>query len=492
MVRRTFHVYCLRPDHRALGPLRDRRAYARLNHGAMNPADTVVAAPARLVTVTARAVDAHPMVFLRQAKGGPRGFWARADRWVAHSGAVATLSVSGDAATDRFAAVETEARELLEIPPATDGEFDAPSRFYGGFSFRSDHSPVDLWAGFTPALFHLPEFELEGGGRRPPRLTARALVGPGDGNVDQAVRLLLTRVGKIADGLREPPRVDGEAPLTVPTTRAESKRSVWEATVTDALAAISDGRVSKVVLARTMDVVTEDPLDPVEVVQHLWEENRGSHVFLFEPADGCPLVGAAPETVATMSRGTFHATAVAGTVARGETPEEQKALAARLLASEKDAVEHRIALDDMVARLGPLAHEVHAQPEPHVLTLARIQHLETEIRASVPEGSTVLKVLEALHPTPAVCGLPRDDALDFLSQEEPFERGWYAGPVGWFDVEGNGVFAPALRCAVARDRQWRLFAGAGIVAGSDPGLEWEETSMKFEPVLRALAASGAR
>ena len=127
-----------------------------------------------------------------------------------------------------------------------------------------------------------------------------------------------------------------------------------------------------------------------------------------------------------------------------------------------------------------------------MLTLARIQHLETEIRARVSEESTVLKVLEALHPTPAVCGLPRDDALEFLSRKEPFERGWYSGPVGWFDVEGNGVFAPALRCAVARDHEWRLFAGAGIVAGSDPRLEWEETSIKFEPVLRALAASGAR
>jgi len=432
------------------------------------------------------------MVFLRRAKGGPRGFWARADRWVAHSGAVATLSVDGSASTDRFAAIEAEARDLFELPPVTDGEPTAPSRYYGGFSFRSDHTPVDFWSGFAPALFHLPAFELEGGGRRSARLTVRALVGPDDGDVDRTVRLLLSRAGRIAEGLCEPSGAGDESPPTVPMTRVESERSLWEAAVTDALAVISSGRVSKVVLARTMDVVTEYRLDPVEMVQHLWEKNRGSHVFLFEPADGCPLVGATPETVATMSRGVFHATAVAGTVARGETPEEQEALAARLLASEKDAVEHRIALDDMVARLGPLAHEVHAQPEPHVLTLARIQHLETEIRASVPEGSTVLKVLEALHPTPAVCGLPRDDALEFLSHAEPFERGWYSGPVGWFDVEGNGVFAPALRCAVARDHQWRLFAGAGIVAGSDPGLEWEETSIKFEPVLRALAASGAR
>jgi menaquinone-specific isochorismate synthase len=262
--------------------------------------------------------------------------------------------------------------------------------------------------------------------------------------------------------------------------------------VRDALAAIDEGRVSKVVLARTLDVITETRLDPIEVVRNLWTENRGSHAFYFEPEEGCALLGAAPETVTTVSEGRFHATAVAGTVARGESASEQQRFAELLLASAKEGVEHRIALDDMVARLGSLADEIHAQSEPHVLTLARIQHLETEIRARLPEGTSALTVLDALHPTPAVCGLPRDAAFEFLENEEPFERGWYAGPVGWFDLDGNGVFVPALRCAVVRDLRWRLFAGAGIVEGSDPGLEWDETSIKFEPMLRALAASGAR
>ena len=151
----------------------------------------------------------------------------------------------------------------------------------------------------------------------------------------------------------------------------------------------------------------------------------------------------------------------------------------------------RIALDDMVARLETVAHQIRTDPQPHVLTLARIQHLETEIRASVPAGTGILDLLRLLHPTPAVCGLPRDEALTLLTEVEIFQRGWYAGPVGWFDADGNGVFAPALRCAVFHDGRWRLFAGAGIVEGSVPALEWEETAIKFTPVLEALAASGA-
>ena len=462
------------------------------NREAMNPADTVAAAQARrVVTVSAEVVGADPMDFLRRARGRARGFWARADHWMAHAGSLATLAANGTAPEGRFGEVQSRARDLFDFSNGDSGHLPAP-RFYGGFSFRSDHSPEGLWSGFPPALFHLPEVELAKTSGQPPRLIARALVDPEDGDVDGALARLLARTLRLGSILPDALHPRNAPPTTVPVTRHESKRSEWQAAVEHALTAIEGGAISKVVLARTLDVVAERRLDPIEVVEHLWGANRGSHVFLFEPEEGRALVGAAPETITTVSRGSFHATAVAGTVARGETPEEQRGFADRLLASEKDATEHRIALQDMVARLDSVAYDVTAQAEPHVLTLARIQHLETDIRARLTEGTSALSVLEALHPTPAVCGLPRDAALEFLEREEPFERGWYAGPVGWFDVEGNGVLAPALRCAVVQDRRWRLFAGAGIVAGSDPSLEWEETTMKFEPVLRALAESGAR
>ncbi len=275
----------------------------------------------------------------------------------------------------------------------------------------------------------------------------------------------------------------------VPARAVATERGAWEAAVEESLAAIRAGRVSKVVLARTMDI--DAPVDPADVVMHLWAMNRGSHVFLFEPSPSDALVGAAPETIATLRDGVFHATAVAGSIQRGASEREQRELAAALLASEKDRNEQRIVVDDLIARLETVAHQIRADRQPHVLTLARIQHLETEIRASVPAGTGVLDLLRLLHPTPAVCGLPRDAALDVLAEEEPFERGWYAGPVGWFDAEGNGVFAPALRTAVLHEGVWRLFAGAGIVEGSVPALEWEETGMKLAPVLDALEAAGA-
>lgn len=469
------------------------------NPGTMNPANPAVIAQARVLAVTVPAVGADPIRFLRRAGGGPRGFWARSERWIAHSGALATVSSEGTHPEGSFSGIETNARDLF-VPGSVQGVDETPGvRFYGGFAFRPEYAVADVWAGFPPALFHVPVLEIESVAGEDPVLTVRLLVDPETDAAESALTRLLTYAGRLCQELeaegdeREASEGSTRASSTqVPFSRAESERGAWNAIVGDALAAIDEGRVSKVVLARTLDVTTESRLDPIEVVRHLWTGNGGSHVFYFEPEAGCALLGAAPETITTVSGGRFHATAVAGTVARGETVSEQQRFAERLLASEKEGVEHRIALDDMVARLGPLADEIHAQPEPHVLTLARLQHLETEIRARLPEGTSALTVLDALHPTPAVCGLPRDAAFEFLEKEEPFERGWYAGPVGWFDLDGNGVFVPALRCAVVRDLNWRLFAGAGIVKGSDPGLEWDETSIKFEPMLRALEASGAR
>lgn len=449
----------------------------------MDPAEAIASVPAQLVTDSTFVESVSPLSALALAADRPRGLWAREGEWVAHAGTLDVLRA--DSGEDRFRAIR-EAASRFRPDPREPG---VPLRFFGGFSFHALHDATDHWLHFPQALFHLPEFELisrDGGA-----LLRAWAVREEDESEDAARERVRQSLEKGRLRLRElPDRLEDPAP--VPCARVATDPGVWRSEVEEALEAIHGGVVSKVVLARTLDVIGESPLDALRVLDFMWRENRGAHVFLFEPSPGHLIVGAAPETVATVDGGAFHATAVAGSVARGETDAEQRALAARLLGSAKDRIEQRIALDDMVERLRPLAESVRSAAEPHVLTLARIQHLETHIRARLREGIDVLTALETLHPTPAVCGLPRDAALRFLDREEPFERGWYSGPVGWFDAAGNGVFAPALRCAVAHGNEWRLFAGAGIVSASDPALEWEETGIKFEPVLRALSASGAR
>lgn len=342
-----------------------------------------------------------------------------------------------------------------------------------------------MWSHFPSACFQLPEAELE----HDPRAGKCALLVRGHDR-DEAERSWIRWAEALTrTGAAEPREVSRqrsrEAPLGRRTPVAE--RAAWSSMVWRTLRRIQAGEARKVVLARILDVTPARPVPPLDLVLSLWQESHGSHVFLFEPVTGEAVVGAAPETIASVVNGVVRATAVAGSVGVGVDSVETAQLARRLFNSEKDRAEHDVAVQDMVARLGALGCDVHRDVEPHVLTLARIQHLETKIAAGIPDGVTLLDILASLHPTPAVCGMPRNVALSILSESEVFDRGWYAGPVGWIASDGKGIFVPALRSAVSHGLGWRLFAGAGIVPGSDPALEWEETELKFDPLLRAMA-----
>jgi len=457
-----------------------------------------------LASVSMPLEGVEPGALLRLGEGGPRGFWAREGRWIAHIGAVATLETESDATVEpgsvvegewsadhrpdgRFTRIRESARELAASwrENSDPGREPKPTRWFGGFSFRSDHVAEGIWEGFPSAHFLLPAVELIGGDEGGVVSLKALRESPGD--PDSGLKEELRATVKRLTDMSLPPRPKGN--LSPPTLN-RSDAGAWWTTVRRALTAVSSGGLSKVVLARMLAASCPGPVDPVDVVMGLWRGNPGSHVFLYEPRPGRVFLGAAPETIATVSQEVFRATAVAGSIARGESPGEQRALAEALLSSEKDRREHRVCVEDMIPRLSEIAHDVHGDPEPHVLTLAGIQHLESVITARLRSGETVLSALEALHPTPAVCGFPRAEALAFLAAEEALLRGWYAGPVGWFDSEGDGVFVPALRSAVGLGREWRLFAGAGIVAGSDPEREWAETRIKFEPVLKALSGEG--
>lgn len=444
-----------------------------------------------------------PSVFLRAARGGPRGFWASGERWVAHAGVHEDVALDGpgpgvaEHPAERFRAVQERARLAFERSGKSSPSEEAPPRLFGGFSFAGGRSAGRTWAPFASARFHLPQAEVEYAPETASaRLTVRA-----DGR-RQAEALSERWLGALNDerarassraaadpAAWSPP---GDERALRPAGRLSGlDRDAWERMVKRVLGRIKAGEADKVVLARTLEVAPDAPIEPDELVAALWRENRGSHVFLFEPAPGHALVGAAPETVAVFANGVFRATAVAGSAGVGENSVETAYLADRLFNSTKDRAEHDFVVHDMAARLEALGCEVSRDVEPHVLALARIQHLETKIAARLPRGLALLDVLASLHPTPAVCGSPREVALSVLSESERFDRGWYAGPVGWLDAGGRGIFVPALRSAVCVDGRWQLFAGAGIVAGSDPLLEWEETEIKFRPVLRAMARTEA-
>jgi menaquinone-specific isochorismate synthase len=256
----------------------------------------------------------------------------------------------------------------------------------------------------------------------------------------------------------------------------------WAESVRRAVASIRKGALDKVVLARALDVRASALLDPRAVAARLSVRFPSCFTFV---CDG--LVGASPELLVRRLGRHAESVVLAGTVRRGGDAEEDAALERNLLASSKDAIEHRLAADSVREVFSAVAADMVSDGTPQLLRLANVTHLATHVEAwlgAVPP--TALELAARLHPTAAVGGSPRPEALAMITELEAATRGRYAGPVGWVDARGDGEFAIALRCAQLSGDTARLWAGAGIVAESDPAAEVAETAAKFDAVLSAL------
>ena len=249
---------------------------------------------------------------------------------------------------------------------------------------------------------------------------------------------------------------------------------------------IRDGALRKVVLARTIHVDAGRELDPRLLVHRLRVVDTDAYTFA-APTDDGVIVGASPELLVSRRGREVRSNPLAGSAPRSGDPEEDRANAEALIGSAKDREEHAIVVDAVAETLRPFCAELVWDPEPILRETPNVWHLSTRFRGELREPPpTALDLVAALHPTPAVAGEPREVALGTIAELEPFERGRYAGPVGWVDADGDGEWAIALRCAELRGDRAILYAGAGIVAGSDPAGELDETDRKFRAFLDAL------
>ncbi|ROS64008.1 isochorismate synthase [Curtobacterium sp. PhB172] len=259
--------------------------------------------------------------------------------------------------------------------------------------------------------------------------------------------------------------------------------AAYAANVAEAVRRIAVGSAQKVVLAR--DLVGKMPADADHRALLLDLAAAYPQCVTFA-VDG--LVGATPETLARTDGTRLTARVLAGSAARGADEVSDRAAAEALAASAKDVEEHAFAIDSLLASLRPLVTELRADPEPFRLQLPNLWHLATDVQATLPPDTTSLDVADALHPTAAVAGTPTDVAVRLVAELEGVDRGRYAGPVGWMSATGDGEWMLALRSArIDDDGTVRAWAGAGVVAGSEPAREVAETALKFRPVTDALA-----
>ena len=258
----------------------------------------------------------------------------------------------------------------------------------------------------------------------------------------------------------------------------------FSAAVAAAVARIATGELDKVVLAHDLLAVAERDIDVRFVMAGLTAANPGCWTYA---VDG--LVGATPELLVSRQGDRVVSRVLAGTTTRGRDDVDDHDRVEALLQSAKDLAEHRYAVESLVDALAPHVRDLDAATTPHALGLSNVTHLATDVLAELGDGSDVLDLVAALHPTAAVGGTPTDVALGVLADLETMGRGRYAGPVGWVDARGDGEWGIALRCAQVTGRSARLFAGCGIVAGSDPDAEVLEAQAKFVPVRDALEGS---
>ena len=361
---------------------------------------------------------------------------------------------------------------------------DEDLRYYGGLRFDATQPARprngSLWTSFGTYRFVLPRIELIQ--EDDEQVLACNLVLPRDRDRSNAIVESIEAV-QMPSSLPQPT-------LPEPLRRTDRpEKQGWTQMVQWALNAIAERRLEKVVLARQVELALERRVDPMRVLHHLKAATPGCFHFALRPPEGPTFVGASPERLFHWAGDRVVSEAVAGTRGRGDTPEADAALREELLTSAKERREHAFVQQAIQEDLATLCTSVDSPETPSELMLARGRHLHARLTGTLRSDVTAAELLDALHPTPAVGGVPSDAALTAIREQEPFDRGWYAGPVGWIGSDA-AEFSVAIRSGLVEPERLTLFSGAGIVDGSEPEREWAEIEQKLGDFAAVLGVLG--
>jgi isochorismate synthase len=432
----------------------------------------------------------------RLAELGESFFWEQPEEQTAliGLGSVTCIETNG---TNCFTNSATRWRDLMTdaVICYTAGTTHVPGSgpvMFGGFAFDPLSPRTETWMGFPDGLLILPRFLLSYDAGYV-TLTINCVMQATDSAELQAKHIEVD-----LDQLQTAFSLSAKQAVEQSTGHIsifENKpASEWTNMVGGVVEKIQKGSFEKVVLARDIRLVLDDPDESFEISEtllRLREQYPGAYIFAMQRGKRF-FIGATPERLVLAQDGQIHTMALAGTVPRGETELEDAQLGQELLQSEKNINEHVIVVTMVQEALKNHCTNVHVSARPQLLKLKNVQHLQTPISGDFIPGRCILDVMSELHPTPAVGGFPRDAALEEIRKTEQLDRGWYAGPLGWIGASGHGEFAVALRSGLVDGNRATLFAGCGIVSSSDPQTEYDESWWKFQVMLRGLGGSNQR
>ena len=454
----------------------------------------------RLVSVSAPCPHVDPMQAFLHGMGRERFYWQEPGNGVIHVGFGAAADLRAWGPT-RFQSIARQAQTLFDQAylPTSAPSF-AQAHLFGGFAFSDDFTPDNTWSVYHPAQFILPHYQLSlqqgSSEERQAWLTINALLDypaatPAKRADAEAVELATALRGALTEQIEQLQQTPiGMAPLPQLHSRCyPMPYATWEQILNAAMDQFRIGALSKVVLSRVCELRFDQKIDVATALAYLNRIYPDCYRFVFEPLPNHAFFGASPELLVNLSGQQIRTMGLAGSEPRGATPAADAALGRQLMESVKDRHEHQLVVDVLRQRLQPLCDKLDVAAQPQLLKLSNIQHLYTPVCGTLSKPQDVLSLLDVLHPTPALGGVPRAQALDFIRQMEPVPRGWYAAPVGVINRHMEGTFTVAIRSAVTEyERVW-LHAGAGIVEASNPQKEWDETALKFRPILNALGAA---
>ena len=393
----------------------------------------------------------NPLILLDYLQGQPRWAWIDPDE---------TMIAWGNAA-------EIEGENLdIQLDQLRQGFQNDELRLFGGIPFDDQGAADPLWQGFSTSRFILPQYIYR----------------------QSAQNSNLTVISSEHQLPQIPfPDFFRKYSTAMPDAKLESLLSYtqWESMVHTVHRQTDAGYIQKVVFARTLAVKFKQRPSLVTAFSHLVERYPDTYRFYFEPSPGHVFLGATPELLLQVKKRQLETIALAGSAPRGKTVDEDLRLGSDLLADPKNRREQAIVVERICDDLRPLCSSFQLPEKPHLRRLPNIQHIETPIKAYLKRPG-ILSPAKALHPTPALAGQPRQAAMEMIRQYEPVPRGAYGAPVGWITPEGDGRLAVAIRSGIFQGSVGRLYAGAGLLAESDPQKEWDETALKFRPMLDAL------
>jgi menaquinone-specific isochorismate synthase len=446
-------------------------------------AAAIRAGRAKLVSISL-AVDAlDPLAVLESIfePGEPHFYAERPDIGSAIAGAETAVAFETHG-RDRFAAVQRWIDDTLEHTIAV-GDVNAPfggPHFFTSFAFNDD---VEAGEPFPAARVFVPRWQVARAGSITTAVANLAVAPDADlAALTERVWRAHAKFVNFEYGEKAPAETHG---AVLPVFRS-TEAGDYRAAVAQAVVRIGAGEFEKIVLARAQDLTADQPLHPLRVLNGLRQRFPECYAFSMANGRGQSFIGASPERLVRVSKGVLETEALAGSIRRGAGASEDAALATTLLRSEKDRREHELVVAAISGRLAQLGLKPEFEAQPGLRRLANVQHLHTPVRAALPENVRLLAALAALHPTPAVGGAPLAAAVAGIRGLEGFPRGLYAGALGWVNARGGGEFFVGLRSALVDGATARVYAGAGIVAGSMPEKEFAETELKFKAMLEAL------